>query len=116
MINFNLSEEQLLIKKTAKEFAKNELLSGAIERDDKKIWPEAQIKKMGDLKMSLHLQKNDNNNNNDNADNNNGAGLLTFFRIINVWPDSQRFSRNSDYHRFPLMYFFRILRPHSGVI
>ena len=41
MINFNLSEEQLLIKKTAKEFAKNELLSGAIERDDKKIWPEA---------------------------------------------------------------------------
>ena len=49
MINFNLSEEQLLIKKTAKEFAKNELLSGAIERDDKKIWPEAQIKKMSDL-------------------------------------------------------------------
>jgi len=49
MINFNLSEEQSLIKKTAKEFAKNELLSGAIERDDKKIWPEAQIKKMGDL-------------------------------------------------------------------
>ena len=49
MINFNLSEEQLLIKKTAKEFAKNELFSGAIERDDKKIWPEAQIKKMGDL-------------------------------------------------------------------
>jgi len=49
MINFNLSEEQLLIKKTAKEFAKNELLSGAVERDDKKIWPEAQIKKMGDL-------------------------------------------------------------------
>ena len=49
MINFNLSEEQLLIKKTAKEFAKNELLSGAIERDDKKIWPEVQIKKMGDL-------------------------------------------------------------------
>ena len=39
MINFDLSEEQLLIKKTAKEFAKNELLSGAIERDDKKIWP-----------------------------------------------------------------------------
>ncbi len=49
MINFNLSEEQLLIKKTAKEFAKNELLSGAIERDDKKIWPEEQIKKMSDL-------------------------------------------------------------------
>tara|TARA_B100001287_G_scaffold3564_2_gene2726 strand:- start:5967 stop:7106 length:1140 start_codon:yes stop_codon:yes gene_type:complete len=49
MINFDLSEEQLLIKKTAKEFAKNELLSGAIERDDKKIWPLDQIKKMGAL-------------------------------------------------------------------
>jgi len=49
MINFDLSEEQLLIKKTAKEFAKNELLSGAIERDDKKIWPSDQIKKMGAL-------------------------------------------------------------------
>ena len=45
MINFNLSEEQLLIKKTAKEFAKNELLSGAVERDDKKIWLKHKLKK-----------------------------------------------------------------------
>ena len=49
MINFDLSEEQLLIQKTAKEFAKNELLSGAVERDDKKIWPKEQIKKMAKL-------------------------------------------------------------------
>lgn len=49
MINFNLSEEQLLIQKTAKEFAINELYEGAIERDINKKWPKEQIKKMADL-------------------------------------------------------------------
>ena len=49
MINFNLSEEQLLIQKTAKEFALNELYDGAIERDANKTWPKEQIKKMADL-------------------------------------------------------------------
>ncbi len=49
MINFNLSEEQLLIQKTAREFAINELLEGAIERDEKKEWPKKQIKKMSEL-------------------------------------------------------------------
>ena len=49
MINFNLSEEQLLIQKTAKEFALNELYNGAIERDANKEWPKKQIKKMADL-------------------------------------------------------------------
>ena len=49
MINFNLSEEQLLIQKTAKEFALNELYDGAIERDANKEWPKEQIKKMADL-------------------------------------------------------------------
>ena len=49
MINFNLSEEQILIEKTAREFAKNELLKGVIERDEQKIWPTEQIKKMANL-------------------------------------------------------------------
>ena len=49
MINFNLSEEQLLIQKTAKKFALNELYDGAIERDANKEWPKEQIKKMADL-------------------------------------------------------------------
>ena len=49
MINFSLSEEQLLIQKTAKEFAINELYEGAIERDINKKWPKEQIKKMADL-------------------------------------------------------------------
>ena len=43
MIDFNLSEEQELLKKTAKDFAKNELLEGAVNRDENKIWPKEQI-------------------------------------------------------------------------
>ena len=43
MINFNLSEEQILIQKTARDFAKNELLEGAIKRDQKKLWPKEQV-------------------------------------------------------------------------
>jgi alkylation response protein AidB-like acyl-CoA dehydrogenase len=49
MINFNLSEEQELIKNTAREFAVKELLPGAIERDEKKLWPKTQISQMGEL-------------------------------------------------------------------
>ena len=49
MIDFNLSEEQILIQKTARDFAKNELFEGAIVRDDKKLWPKEQVKKMGEL-------------------------------------------------------------------
>ena len=48
-MNFDFTEEQILIKKTAKDFADTELLPGVIERDAKKIWPKEQIKKMGDL-------------------------------------------------------------------
>ena len=39
MIDFQLTEEHRLIQKTAKEFAKNELLPGVIDRDANKIWP-----------------------------------------------------------------------------
>jgi len=49
MINFDLSEEQILIQKTAREFALNELLEGVIDRDEKKQWPKTQIKKMAEL-------------------------------------------------------------------
>ena len=49
MINFDLSEEQVLIKKTAKEFARNELFKNVVERDEKKLWPREQVKKMADL-------------------------------------------------------------------
>jgi len=49
MIDFNLSEEQQLLKQTARDFSQNELLEGVIDRDQNKIWPKEQIKKMADL-------------------------------------------------------------------
>lgn len=48
-MNFNLTEEQLMVQQAARDFAQNELLSGVIERDEKQIFPAEQIKKMGEL-------------------------------------------------------------------
>ena len=48
-MNFQLTEEQILVKKTAREFADTELAPGVVERDDKKIWPKEGIKKMAEL-------------------------------------------------------------------
>ena len=48
-MDFNLSPEQQLIKKTAADFASKELLKGVVERDIQKIWPAEQISKMADL-------------------------------------------------------------------
>ena len=48
-MNFQLTEEQILIQKTARTFADNELTPGVVERDDKKIWPREGVKQMGEL-------------------------------------------------------------------
>ena len=48
-MNFSLTEEQKMIRKTARDFAINELAPGAVERDEKKIWPREAIQKMGEL-------------------------------------------------------------------
>jgi len=48
-MNFNLTEEQIMIRDAARDFAKNELLPGVIERDEKQEFPKEQIKKMGEL-------------------------------------------------------------------
>jgi alkylation response protein AidB-like acyl-CoA dehydrogenase len=48
-MDFNLTEEQLMVQQAARDFAQNELLSGVIERDEKQIFPAEQIKKMGKL-------------------------------------------------------------------
>jgi alkylation response protein AidB-like acyl-CoA dehydrogenase len=48
-MNFDLTEEQILIQQTAREFAQNELLPGVIERDNAQSFPTEQIKKMGEL-------------------------------------------------------------------
>ena len=48
-MNFQLTEEQILIQKTSREFADTELAPGVVERDEKKIWPKEGIKKMAEL-------------------------------------------------------------------
>jgi alkylation response protein AidB-like acyl-CoA dehydrogenase len=48
-MDFNLTEEQLMVQKAARDFAQNELLPGVIERDEKQIFPANEIKKMGEL-------------------------------------------------------------------
>lgn len=48
-MNFDLTEEQLLIQKTAKEFAKEHLEPGVIDRDETCTFPKEQIALMADL-------------------------------------------------------------------
>lgn len=48
-MNFELSEEHLMIQQAARDFAQNELLPGVIERDNEQRFPTEQIKGMGEL-------------------------------------------------------------------
>lgn len=48
-MDFSLSEEHIMIKDAAKEFAQTELLPGVIERDNKQEFPDELVKKMGEL-------------------------------------------------------------------
>ncbi len=48
-MNFSFTEEQLMIKQAAKDFAQTELLPGVIERDNNAIFPAEQVKKMAEL-------------------------------------------------------------------
>ena len=48
-MDFNLTEEQIMIRDAARDFAQTELLPGVIERDEKQQFPSEQIKKMGEL-------------------------------------------------------------------
>ena len=48
-MNFDLSEEYLMIKKAARDFAQNELKDGVIDRDSKCEYPEKQVKRMAEL-------------------------------------------------------------------
>jgi alkylation response protein AidB-like acyl-CoA dehydrogenase len=48
-MDFKLTEEQIMIRDAARDFANNELLAGVIERDEKQEFPHEQIKKMGEL-------------------------------------------------------------------
>jgi len=48
-MKFNLSEEHIMIQKSARDFAQQELLPGVIERDEHQKFPTEQIKKMGEM-------------------------------------------------------------------
>jgi len=48
-MDFSLTEEHLMIRDAARDFAKTELLPGVIERDEKQEFPQELVKKMGDL-------------------------------------------------------------------
>jgi alkylation response protein AidB-like acyl-CoA dehydrogenase len=48
-MNFNLTEEHLMIRDAARDFAQTELLPGVIERDNKQEFPQELVRKMGDL-------------------------------------------------------------------
>lgn len=48
-MNFSLTEEHIMIRDAARDFAQNELLPGVIERDNKQKFPNELVKKMGDL-------------------------------------------------------------------
>ncbi len=48
-MNFNLSEDHLMVKQTIREFAEKELAPGAGERDEKQEFPHEQIKMLGEL-------------------------------------------------------------------
>jgi alkylation response protein AidB-like acyl-CoA dehydrogenase len=48
-MDFSLTEEHLMIRDAARDFAQTELLPGVIERDNKQEFPQELVHKMGDL-------------------------------------------------------------------
>ncbi len=48
-MDFSLTEEHIMIRDAARDFAKSELLPGVIERDTHQRFPAEQVKKMGEL-------------------------------------------------------------------
>ena len=48
-MDFNLTEEHLMIRDAARDFAQTELLPGVIDRDNKQEFPNELVKKMGEL-------------------------------------------------------------------
>ncbi|NCI50138.1 acyl-CoA dehydrogenase [Sediminibacterium roseum] len=48
-MDFQLTEEQLMIQQAARDFAKNECLPGVIERDEQQKFPKEQVMKLAEL-------------------------------------------------------------------
>jgi len=48
-MDFSLTEEHIMIRDAARDFAQNELLPGVIERDNAQIFPDELVRKMGEV-------------------------------------------------------------------
>ncbi|MDX1317320.1 MAG: acyl-CoA dehydrogenase family protein, partial [Xanthomarina gelatinilytica] len=48
-MDFNLTEEHIMIRDAARDFAQTELLPGVIERDNTQTFPDSLVRKMGEL-------------------------------------------------------------------
>ena len=48
-MDFSLTEEHIMIRDAARDFAQNELLPGVIERDNAQTFPDELVRKMGDV-------------------------------------------------------------------
>ena len=48
-MNFELTEEHIMIRDAARDFAQNELIPGVIQRDEEQEFPAEQVKKMAEL-------------------------------------------------------------------
>lgn len=48
-MQFQLSEEQIMIQQAARDFAQNECLPGVIQRDEQQLFPKEQVLKLADL-------------------------------------------------------------------
>lgn len=48
-MNFQLTEEQIMIQQAARDFAQNQCLPGVIERDEKQQFPKEQILQLAEL-------------------------------------------------------------------
>ena len=48
-MDFSLTEEHLMIRQAARDFAQTELLPGVIERDENQHFPDELVQKMGTL-------------------------------------------------------------------
>ncbi|HEY9196217.1 MAG TPA: acyl-CoA dehydrogenase family protein, partial [Mucilaginibacter sp.] len=48
-MHFEFTEEQLMIKQAARDFAQTELKPGVIERDEHQQFPTEQIRRLGEL-------------------------------------------------------------------
>ena len=48
-MDFNLTEEHIMIRDAARDFAQNELLPGVIKRDNAQTFPDELVRKMGDV-------------------------------------------------------------------